>query len=131
MVRCLMAAALYQAPMSLEVACMHWLWRVVLTICGAIALGHGVFEAIDYIVGGFVHYAQFNGLPAAADRLSMWMSYMHYVGPAPFVLILVPPIYLLLRRITADQREEVGCRKCGYILRGLSQPKCPECGEQV
>jgi len=23
------------------------------------------------------------------------------------------------------------CRKCGYILRGISEPRCPECGERI
>lgn len=27
--------------------------------------------------------------------------------------------------------RETRCRKCGYILRGLSEPRCPECGETI
>ncbi len=23
------------------------------------------------------------------------------------------------------------CRKCGHILRGLSEPRCPECGTEI
>ena len=26
---------------------------------------------------------------------------------------------------------ETRCRKCGYILRGISEPRCPECGERI
>jgi hypothetical protein len=26
---------------------------------------------------------------------------------------------------------ETRCRKCGYILRGITEPRCPECGEQI
>lgn len=26
---------------------------------------------------------------------------------------------------------EPRCRKCRYILRGLSEPRCPECGEPI
>jgi preprotein translocase subunit SecY len=26
---------------------------------------------------------------------------------------------------------ETRCRRCGYILRGLSEPRCPECGERI
>lgn len=26
---------------------------------------------------------------------------------------------------------ECRCRRCGYILNGLSRPECPECGEPV
>jgi hypothetical protein len=27
--------------------------------------------------------------------------------------------------------EETRCRKCGYNLRGISEPRCPECGEPI
>ncbi len=31
-----------------------------------------------------------------------------------------------------DRRDrETRCRRCGYILRGLREPRCPECGEPV
>lgn len=26
---------------------------------------------------------------------------------------------------------ETRCRSCGYILRGLTEPRCPECGERI
>ena len=26
---------------------------------------------------------------------------------------------------------ETRCRKCSYILRGISEPRCPECGERI
>jgi hypothetical protein len=26
---------------------------------------------------------------------------------------------------------ETRCRRCGYILRGISEPRCPECGERI
>jgi len=29
------------------------------------------------------------------------------------------------------QSSETRCRKCGYILRGISEPRCPECGERI
>ena len=27
--------------------------------------------------------------------------------------------------------QELRCLKCGYILKGLSQPRCPECGQAI
>lgn len=27
--------------------------------------------------------------------------------------------------------RETRCRKCGYILRGIRGPRCPECGERI
>ena len=26
---------------------------------------------------------------------------------------------------------ETRCRSCGYILRGITEPRCPECGERI
>lgn len=31
------------------------------------------------------------------------------------------------RRLDGETR----CRKCQHILRGLSEPRCPECGERI
>jgi hypothetical protein len=44
-------------------------------------------------------------------------------------------VYVLLARSAA--RKEAGseresrCRRCHYILRGISKPRCPECGEAI
>ena len=27
--------------------------------------------------------------------------------------------------------HETRCRRCGHILRGLTEPRCPECGEGI
>ena len=40
---------------------------------------------------------------------------------------------LLTRRYykSKGQDGETHCRKCNYILRGLTEPRCPECGERI
>ena len=55
-------------------------------------------------------------------------------------IIFELPLYLLAA-ITASvayhfvlrpiDDTETRCRKCGYILKGLSKPECPECGEVI
>ena len=37
--------------------------------------------------------------------------------------------YAYLRR--PKRSEYLCCLKCGYILKGLSEPRCPECGERI
>ncbi len=27
--------------------------------------------------------------------------------------------------------QHIHCLKCGYILKGLTEPRCPECGERI
>jgi hypothetical protein len=31
----------------------------------------------------------------------------------------------------APGRGETLCRKCGSVLRGIGEPRCPECGERI
>jgi hypothetical protein len=37
--------------------------------------------------------------------------------------------YAFLRR--RKPSEYLHCPKCDYILKGLSEPRCPECGERI
>jgi hypothetical protein len=39
--------------------------------------------------------------------------------------------WVLLVVLDKRRESETHCRKCGYILRGLSEPRCPECGERI
>lgn len=39
--------------------------------------------------------------------------------------------WVLLVVLDTRRDNETRCRKCGYILRGLSEPRCPECGESI
>ncbi len=47
----------------------------------------------------------------------------------PGLLVAVFVHRALAKHALAD--GECRCRKCGYILRGLSEPRCPECGERL
>jgi len=39
--------------------------------------------------------------------------------------------WVLITAMTAWSIGELRCRRCRYILRGLSEPRCPECGEPI
>lgn len=43
------------------------------------------------------------------------------------------PSFVILSAIARyiHRRRRHGCRKCGYTLVGLSEPRCPECGSDV
>lgn len=52
--------------------------------------------------------------------LPMWFTAM---------VLVAYPIVALVRAIRRRRRRRHGyCRKCGYNLTGLSEPRCPECG---
>ena len=51
-----------------------------------------------------------------------------------FVALVVTEPGLLVAATIASlvsRDPETRCRKCGYILRGISEPRCPECGERI
>ncbi len=46
-----------------------------------------------------------------------------------FLAMMVTFFYLSRNRSKRD--NETRCRKCGYILKGISEPRCSECGERI
>lgn len=108
---------------------LHWFWRA----------------AIATVVACFFSGLAWDVTETAYRAVKSWVN-----GRIPFVseddfvlaplLISLPAILLafiaygLLTRFTGARAEEDGetrCRNCGYILRGLSEPTCSECGERV
>jgi len=49
----------------------------------------------------------------------------------PMVIAIIA--YCVLCYILRDKNKprEVRCRKCGYILKGIREPRCSECGEYI
>ena len=52
------------------------------------------------------------------------------VIPVPYCALAIV-VYWRLRRRTYWLEGESLCRRCGYVLRGLPKPRCPECGERI
>jgi hypothetical protein len=52
-----------------------------------------------------------------------------YVGGAIIILSLVAGAVVLYRSLRFPSDDEPVCQRCGYSLRGLPEPRCPECGE--
>ncbi|HKQ48969.1 MAG TPA: hypothetical protein VJZ71_12935 [Phycisphaerae bacterium] len=72
------------------------------------------------------------------SRLDTIIPYALWRGS--FVLLTVGPAALIavctfakLSKCYRKGRDdgESHCRRCGYILRGLSEPRCSECGEWI
>jgi hypothetical protein len=113
---------------------LHWFWR------GAIATL--VAAGCDLAYGWLVDV--WPGNPAGA----LWVFVLRYNSDsdlvryallgAHFVCFNMPMCIgaivaygLLTRWFGCHADSELHCRKCDYILRGLSEPRCPECGERI
>jgi len=68
---------------------------------------------------GIIRAWQFWSIPPAFLSVSITLTACACLG---WVLLTV-----------SDTRRdgECRCRKCSHILRGLSEPRCPECGERI
>ena len=116
---------------------MHWFWRaaiavVVGTACFWLASTGGLFHLL--IVDARVAVLRSLNV-RAGEALYRPLSSMLWAvteGAIPAVVTLFTfsiLSHLGGRRPWAD--PETRCRKCGYILRGITEPRCPECGERI
>ena len=109
---------------------MHWFWRAVITF--VVVIGFEVW----YFAYGW--NALWNLAYQSFQRWDLlnwkWVTNVCAVFaglPILLVALLTYGIlrYLFTRRVIAD--GETRCRKCEYILRGITEPRCPECGERI
>ena len=113
---------------------LHWFWRAAIAMilgCAYSALSttttrgwhRSVAAAIEEMLGGDpgVRWGWESGVAATIA----WF--------AP-VLLIAFSVYGLLTWWLGPRGSldgETRCRKCGYILRGITEPRCPECGERI
>jgi hypothetical protein len=112
---------------------MHWVWRVAIAVVVAGIYGGlsvAAFEDMHEAIAEFVV-----GLLGMGGTWGGWQSGVA-VALAWFmpVTLLAFTVYGLLTRFLGPRSTHNGetrCRKCRYILRGISEPRCPECGERI
>ncbi len=76
-------------------------------------------------------------LAALAWLYAGYLGYQNWSVQAVFIILpitltacaLFGWVVLVVTHVRGD--DETRCRKCRHILRGLSQPRCPECGESI
>lgn len=94
-----------------------------------------VFKQITYSVfyGTLAGFAWFHVTSLLRDRTAQLPSFFEMALWAlvlPITSLATACAYYLMMSKT-DEDCELRCRQCGYILRGLSEPRCPECGERI
>ena len=99
-----------------------------------------------WFVGAVTASASFVALTLAA-HVGAQMLELHAADMSEFVQILIAllfyvslfvlpvcaalAVYGLLRVPNAISAGETYCGGCGYCLKGLAEPRCPECGRAI
>ena len=94
-----------------------WLRIIVSVIAGGIA------AVAFYVVVGAAVMSRAGRTGGAALVVFLCVAFL--VGP--FVASVLT--HVLTPRAVND--EHTRCGKCGYILKGLTEPRCSECGERI
>lgn len=116
---------------------VHWFWRAGVAVAAgwvfAVLLGgayHGLMQrlwSIFFPLPGWLHEWW---LPQGSHELNKPVAmFLFWVGPTIIVTVLTFVAMTYWSRSTMGR--ETRCRKCGYILRGITEPRCPECGERI
>ena len=115
---------------------MRWYWAVLVSLVAYFAAGAAVILLV-FGMGGSVP----NG-PLQASAEWTFNRTSSLIGDdcarcAIILLLATPPavlsllVYAWLRGGARFADDYLHCPKCGYILKGLSAPRCPECGEPI
>jgi hypothetical protein len=96
---------------------MHWFWRASIAVVGSFAGVTCVSFAV-FRLGGIATLAKW---PVALG--------LRVVGLCMPIALYALVTWLFPAKTGWDR--ETRCRQCGYILRGISEPRCPECGERI
>jgi len=98
---------------------MHWFWRATIAVVVGVIIMLGVYAVTKLVYNGFKDYFGIFGF---------------CIGFFLMPQIVGICVYSLLTRRYYKVNWHVGescCRRCGYILRRTTEPRCPECGEKI
>lgn len=80
-----------------------------------------VLGCLALLIWALTSFGYFNPYSPSESQIAM-----------PTVFSIAAMLGWVLLVVLHKRREsETRCRRCGYILRGLSEPRCPECGERI
>ncbi len=96
---------------------LRWWWRVLVSVVAGLTI---------LLVWG-------SATPLVVDstRVPNWILIANMVCA---VVVSEAVSLAIYHKLTYERFLHVGetrCRSCAYILRGLSEPRCPECGERI
>ncbi len=90
---------------------------------------------VSVIVGGCVAFAVYRVINVVQNTMGrsllVGLNYIIFIStlclPGPITAAVFTHVLTPKERLDGETR----CRKCGYILKGLTEPRCSECGERI
>src|SRR5262245_50444698 len=98
---------------------MHWFWRSLITCAIAVALSWMFYTGPLF------------GVPASKRDIKGFFMVMLFFVPASVATLLINALITKYLKPLSLMDSETRCRKCRYILRGITEPRCSECGERM
>lgn len=102
-------------PRGIPKTTTHWVFGSIMVV---IALG---------VVSGWLYSWRYASQNPGEQTYIDWFN--DIVGVFAFGLVFGGTLYLPY--INRSQAGETRCRNCNHLLRGLREPRCPECGETI
>ncbi len=112
---------------------MHWFWRAAISLAIGTAVGNLTYGGVLWLPASSRVWTLIDAVDTfTRDHLGIVGS-LGTFSRGVFVLVglLVYRALAALFPAARDLHPETLCRKCGYILRGISEPRCLECGERI
>ena len=111
-----------------------WYWRAITAVAAGCAAG-AVAVAV-YTSEGFTNSTAFEVYAWFFRRRTSPISTYGFLGFAvfyglPCAAATMGTYGLLTWRFEIGLVIETRCRHCGHLLRGLTEPRCSECGERI
>jgi hypothetical protein len=100
---------------------LHWFWRAGIAVAAAPIIGFGLYFGSMFVISRLPLTTLFS--------TSVQLALMTAFFGVPAAMSV--GIYGLLSRRRERYESQTRCRRCQYILRGISEPRCPECGERI
>lgn len=86
-----------------------------------------------FIFAAYLVYDHFpiSNSPAFEGLIGFLVYFLLFIGPPCGFGAVIIYHFLATRHGSIGYDKETRCRKCGYILKGLTEPRCSECGERI
>ena len=112
---------------------MHWFWRAAIAVAvSASYMKVSFIFILNSLNNTVTWYARGGQIEDRISNREVFSASAGIVYGVPVAIITLAAYALATRLFGPKPHDgELRCRKCSYILRGLTEPRCPECGEGI